>query len=581
MKRSFMTDFTRFTKLCGKYGGRLWMISIVSSLVSGTLGAIFQAQTLKYITAYFIEKQDNALRLAFLMIALTLLVGCVLRPLLNYWSQIIISKITAAMRVKLFDHLNTLPSSYFSGTHSGDVAARINGDVDAFSKACDTVISFLGALLPAFTVIPYMMTLDMRMAGIIVGIGILFLLLTVKVIMPLRNRQQKVRAEIAKLSVAATESITGFNVIRTNNLEQQFGQNFKQSAKRLLDTQVKYSNLEAVVGSLGILIWTSGQALTAIFGLLFVFAGTLAVANLSALVSVSSNVIRIFTDFSSLPIQLQQAFAGVDRIYEQLAITPEPERYPTNGVTGAARTGISVQHLCFSYNGTTNVLEDIHLDVQKGQTIALVGDSGSGKTTLVKILASLYRATSGEVTVLGRPLNDYTLEEYREQIAYVPQNAYVFDGSIRENIAYGKEIDRFEEVVMAARSANAESFILQKPDQYETLVGERGIQLSGGERQRLAIARAIYKNADILLLDEATSSLDGESELAIQLTLDQLMKKHTCVVVAHRLSTITGADCIYFMRGGKIISSGRHEQILATCPEYEELYYKKFQSQAT
>jgi ATP-binding cassette subfamily B protein len=226
------------------------------------------------------------------------------------------------------------------------------------------------------------------------------------------------------------------------------------------------------------------------------------------------------------------------------------------------------------------VLEDIHLDVQMGQTIALVGDSGSGKTTLIIILASLYPATSGEVTVVGRPLNEYTLEEYREQIAYVPQSAYVFDGSIRENIAYGKEIGSFKEVVKAAGSANAESFILQKPDQYETHIGERGIQLSGGERQRLAIARAIYKNADILLLDEATSSLDGESELAIQQTLDQLMRKHTCVVVAHRLSTITGADCIYFMRGGKIIRSGRHEHLLATCPEYEELYCKKFQSQA-
>lgn len=581
MKLNFFTDFTRFTKLCGKYGGNLWMISIASSLVSGTLGAIFQAQALKYMIAYFIEKQDNAMRLAFLMIALTLFVGCVLRPILNYWNQIIISKITAAIRVKLFDHINTLPSSYFSGTHSGDVAARINGDVDAFSKACETVVLFLGALIPAFTVIPYMMTLDMRMASIIIVIGLLFLLLTVKVITPVRSRQQQVRAEIAQLSVAATESITGFNVIRTNNLEKQFGQQFKQSAERLLRTEFKYGNLDAIVGMLGILIWTSGQALTAIFGLLFVFAGTLSVANLSALVSVSSNVIYIFTNLSSLPIQLQQAFAGVDRIYQQLAITPEPERYPTRGVAGAAGTGISIRHLCFSYNGTTNALDNIHLDVQKGQTIALVGDSGSGKTTLIKILASLYPATSGEVTVLGRPLNQYTLEEYREQIAYVPQSAYVFDGSIKDNIAYGKVNGRFEEVVAAARSANAESFILQKPDQYETHVGERGIQLSGGERQRLAIARAIYKNADILLLDEATSSLDGESELAIQSTLDQLMKKHTCVVIAHRLSTVTGADCIYFMRGGKIISSDRHEQLLATCPEYEELYFKRFQTQPT
>lgn len=576
MKRNFFKDFMRFSKLCGSKSRRLLVIGILDGLVNGALGTIFQAQALRYIIAYFIEKQSDALSKAFVMIGFTMLVGFVFRPLINYYSQVTISKITALLRMRLYKHLTQLPTSYFTGTHSGDIAARINGDVEAFARACNTLLNFLGAVIPAFVLMPYLLTLDMRMALIIGVVGLLFLILTAKVIEPLRKRQRKIRTEISNMSVSAADGIMGFQVIKSNNLEEQYSNKFKSHAEKLLDTQKDFGKVNAIVGFFNIFIWCAGEAFIAIFGLVFVLKGTLAVTNLAALVSAGRSIIGIFTDFSSLPIQLQQAFAGVDRVYELCDILPEAERYLING--NRSECGICVKNLSFSYDNKTLILDNVSIYAQKGESIALVGDSGSGKTTLIKILAGLYKIDDGEITVLNRPLSDYTLDEYRAKIAYVPQNAYIFDGSIAENICYGREGASLDEVKLAARKANAELFIMQKPAQYETQVGERGIQLSGGERQRIAIARAILKNSEILLLDEATSSLDSESELAIQDTLGNLIQQHTSVIVAHRLSTIVNADCIYMMQKGRIIGSGKHEQLLASCSEYKQLYYRLFAS---
>ncbi|HHT94573.1 MAG TPA: ABC transporter ATP-binding protein [Clostridia bacterium] len=576
MKRNFFKDFSRFAKLCGKESRMLFTIAFLEGIISGALGTIFQAQALKYIIAYFIDKQSNALANAFIMIVLTVLVGFVFRPVLDYFGNVIVSKIIASLRIRLYEHLTKLPASYFAGTHSGDIAARINGDVDAFAGACYTIRSFIESIIPAIVLMPYLLVLDIRMALIIGLVGLAFLILTAKVIEPLRIRQKKIRSEIAKMSVSATDGIMGFQVIKSNNLEEKFSNSFKEHAGTLLNTERDFARVNAIVGFFNIFTWCAGEAFIAIFGLVFVLKSTLAVTNLAALVSAGRSVIGIFTDFSSLPVQLQQAFAGVDRVQELCDIEPEPERYPISG--NFEDCGISVKNLSFSYNKETKVLNNISINAKRGKTIALVGDSGSGKTTLIKILAGIYCADEGEITVLGRPLGDYTLDEYRKKIAYVPQNAYIFDGSIEENISYGREGASLNEIKLAAQKSNAELFILQKPAQYDTPVGERGIKLSGGERQRIAIARAILKNSEILLLDEATSSLDSESELAIQETLDSLIQQHTSVVVAHRLSTIINADCIYMMQKGKIIGFGKHEQLLDSCIKYRELYYRLFAS---
>ena len=221
-------------------------------------------------------------------------------------------------------------------------------------------------------------------------------------------------------------------------------------------------------------------------------------------------------------------------------------------------------------------ISGLSFSINKGDTLALVGDSGGGKSTIAKLLLGLYMINSGSIQVNGQAYKDYSLEELRDQMGYVPQDAYIFNGTIRENILYGNTDADEQQIINAAILANAHDFILAQPDGYETYVGERGIRLSGGQRQRIAIARAIIKNPSILLLDEATSSLDSESEKLIQDALDRFMHNKTSVVIAHRLSTILNADKICYIKDGNVVEEGTHNELLSKKGYYHSLYYREF-----
>jgi ABC-type multidrug transport system fused ATPase/permease subunit len=232
------------------------------------------------------------------------------------------------------------------------------------------------------------------------------------------------------------------------------------------------------------------------------------------------------------------------------------------------RAGIVLRNICFSYNGRTDVLKDFSLEVPKGQTVALVGSSGAGKSTLAALLPRLYDVTSGAIEIDGIDIRNYEISTLRRRIATVSQDTYLFNVTIRENIAYGLPDTDDQQVIEAAQLANAHEFITQLPLGYDTLIGERGIQLSGGQRQRLSIARAILRNPDILILDEATSALDSQSEQLVQEALERLRQNRTVIVIAHRLSTVRNADRIVVLEKGKLIESGGHKQLLASQGAY-------------
>jgi ABC-type multidrug transport system fused ATPase/permease subunit len=245
---------------------------------------------------------------------------------------------------------------------------------------------------------------------------------------------------------------------------------------------------------------------------------------------------------------------------------------------------VAIRDLAFRYEGEdeqadgddVEVLRGISLSAERGQMVALVGPSGGGKSTIVKLLLGLYPVREGTVEVEGRPVGAYALTQLRSMMAYVPQDAYLFDGTIEENIRYGRPDATHEQVVDAARAANAHDFIAAQPDGYDTRVGERGARLSGGQRQRIAIARALIKDAPILLLDEATSALDSESEELVQGALEVLMRGRTTVAIAHRLSTVENADTIYVIDGGRVVDEGRHEALVGRDNLYTKLYALQF-----
>jgi ATP-binding cassette subfamily B protein len=314
-------------------------------------------------------------------------------------------------------------------------------------------------------------------------------------------------------------------------------------------------------------------------GMVMIINNMLTFGKLMAIIQMLNGLMWMFNSLGGFLTQLQGSLAGIDRIFEILDIEEEVSVVSNNLVNvdmDDHHRIIEFENIEFAYE-ETNVLNSVNIEVGKNEVTAIVGSSGGGKSTLFKLLLKFYNLKEGCIKVFGKDINTFSLEELRSLIAYVPQDNYLFSGTIADNIAYGKDNATFEQVMEAAKAANAHDFIMALPSGYETEVGERGAHLSGGQRQRIAIARAILKNAPILLLDEATSSLDSESENAVQKALDILMKGRSTMVVAHRLSTIQHADKILVLDNGSIPEVGNHETLLNMNGIYSRLYNLQFE----
>ncbi|HOP11749.1 MAG TPA: ABC transporter ATP-binding protein [Oscillospiraceae bacterium] len=577
-KNNILKDIKHLLSILGKYKV-LYIIFMLLSSIIGSFMTIIAAETMRSLVSFFVDKDGSitVTRLIVLIASMTFY-RLVIGQLINYVISILQIKMEADIRKRLFWKLQSMPVGYFHGSHSGDFVAKMNLDVTSVSKAADTLWDGAYTIINMAFIIPYFMSLDWRLSVVVIALGILFSIFINLVVRPMRKRSKDILKSMSEMSMTTTESVTGFNVTKMFLLQDKFSKDFSDGVDTIYENQKKYGNLSAWIGFSQMVITYGGRAAIGIFGLIFAFNGTLDVSVLAGMLTVYYNIIDSFINVGSVPSDMQKYFASSDRLYDLFNTSSEPERYEIGGTDPEA--GVLLKDVEFEYNDGMPVLKGVSICAKKGEMIALVGDSGSGKTTLVKLLAGLYAANKGEIVVNGRGLSDYTLTELRQSVAYVPQDAYVFNGSIKENISYGKDNPTDDEIILSAKEANADTFIMEKPDGYETQVGERGIQLSGGERQRVAIARAILKNAPLLLLDEATSSLDSETELAIQATLEKLMKGRTSVVVAHRLSTIINADRIYFMREGKVVDSGSHKELLEKCRDYSDLFYKNFEKVA-
>lgn len=577
-RNGMFKDIKRLLSILGKYKVPYVIFMLLSSVV-GSFMTIVSAEAMRSMVSFFVNK-DSAVTVARLitLIAAMTFYRLVINQAINYTISILQIKMEADIRKRLFWKLQSMPVGYFHGNHSGDFVAKMNLDVTSVSKAADTLWEGCYTVINIAFIVPYFMTLDWRLSTVVIVLGVLFSIFMNRVVNPMRKRSKDILKSMSEMSMTTTESVTGFNVTKMFSLQDKFSRDFSDSVDGIYENQKRYGNLSAWIGFSQMAVNYGGQAAIGVFGMVFAFNGTLDVAVLAGMMTVYFNIIYTFINVGSVPTDMQKYFASSDRLYNIFKTPSEPERCAISGNDPGA--GVMLNNVEFEYKDGMPVLKGVSIYAEKGEMIALVGDSGSGKTTLVKLLAGLYTANKGEIVVNGKGLSDYTLTGLRKTVAYVPQDAYVFNGSIKENISYGKDDPADDEIILAAKEANADAFIMEKPDGYDTQVGERGIQLSGGERQRVAIARAILKDAPLLLLDEATSSLDSETELAIQATLEKLMKGRTSVVVAHRLSTIVNADRIYFMREGRVVDSGSHKELLEKCRDYSDLFYKTFEKEA-
>ena len=494
----------------------------------------------------------------------------------TYLISLISFRAVTELRNRVYEHLQRLSLSFYRKRQTGEIISRVINDVDQLQNALtNTTVNFLTnclILIGAFGLIFY---IHWQLS--------LFVLIVIPIIAFAANKfgqwirkfSSSIQTRIANISSILQETIVGVEVVKSFGAENREIERFKEENARTLQLSIKRTRFIAaltpsmeiltLIGLAGIL-WYGGRE---------VIRGTLSTGELVTFLGYIALAVNPLTYISQTFGVYQQAMASAERVFELMDTEPEIKESGQAVEMPHLKGFVQMKNVYFGYNGES-VLENINLEVKPGKRLALVGPSGVGKTSLVSLIPRFYDPISGLITVDGYDIRKVKLASLRKEISIVSQETILFNGSIRNNIAYGKIEASDKDVISAAKQANAHNFIIGQRDGYDTQVGERGVKLSGGERQRIAIARAIIRDPRILILDEATSSLDTESEILVQQALERLMQGRTTFVIAHRLSTIQGADIIVVLNEKKIEEIGSHKELLAKDGLYARLYRKQF-----
>lgn len=541
-------------------------------------GTGFIAQLKAFIAQHILSYPplDATLRIAGLIVILFFLKALFLY-LAKIFSTMVQEGVTRDIRNSLFGTVMDLPLSFFHRSNTGEIISRFINDVGLVRGALtDGLYVLIRESLNgvAFLVVAFLASWKLTLFSLIIVpvSGILIGSLARK----LRKRSRKAQERMGLIGRHLNETIGGIKVVKGFTAEAREKKKFSKKTKDYYRAYLRFEMLGSLGPSLTEFLSAVIAAVILIYGGKLIFVEhTLSPDRFFVFLAASLSLLQPLKRITQANIYFQHGIAAGKRIFD---IIDEGKRNVRRigKVFPGLKNSIELKEVYFSYSPGRYVLKDISFEIKKEEKVALVGPSGAGKSTIADLLAYFYTPSSGKIMIDGVPLTEYEPVSYRERISIVPQEPFLFMGTIRENIAYSKPDATDEEIIEAAKLALAHDFIIKLPNGYDTEIGEKGVTLSGGERQRIALARAILRNPDFIILDEATSSLDSQSEELIKQAMRRVLKGRAALIIAHRLSTVLDADKIVVLDGGRIVDIGTHEELLNRCPLYKKLYTLQF-----